>query len=85
MATDRAQDWGESKFRHWLVGHVHHQSLIEYPGVTVETFGTLAAKDAYATNGGWRSNRHMQHIVYHKAGRLVGRWQVSADMFAEAA
>lgn len=85
MATDRAQDWGECKFRHWLVGHVHHQSVIEYPGVTVETFGTLAAKDAYAANGGWRSNRHMQSIVYHKGGWLVARAQVSADMFAEAA
>ena len=85
MATDRAPDWGECKFRHWLVGHVHHQSVTEYPGVTVETFGTLAAKDAYATNGGWRSNRHMQSIVYHKGGWLVARAQVSADMFAEAA
>ena len=85
MATDRAADWGECKFRHWLVGHVHHQTVNEYPGVTVETFGTLAAKDAYAANGGWRSNRHMQSIVYHKAGYLVARAQVSADMFAEAA
>jgi hypothetical protein len=85
MATDRAQDWGECKFRHWLVGHVHHQSVTEYPGVTVETFGTLAAKDAYATNGGWRSNRHMQSIVYHRGGWLVARAQVAADMFAEAA
>lgn len=83
MATDRAQDWGECKFRHWLTGHVHHESVKEYPGVTVETFGTLAAKDAYAANGGWRSNRHMQAIVYHRGGWLVARSQVSADMFAE--
>lgn len=85
MATDRASDWGECKFRHWLVGHVHHQQVIEYPGVTIETFGTLAAKDAYAANGGWRSNRHMQSIVYHRGGWLVARAQVAADMFAEAA
>jgi len=45
----------------------------------------LAAKDAYATNGGWRSNRHMQAIVYHRGGWLVARSQVAADMFAEAA
>lgn len=85
MATDRARDWGECKFRHWLTGHVHHQSVTEFPGVTVETFGTLAAKDAYATNGGWRSNRSMQAIVYHAGGWLVARSQVSADMFMAAA
>lgn len=85
MAADRAADWGEAKFRHWLTGHVHHESVKEYPGVTVESFGTLAAKDAYATNGGWRSNRHMQAIVYHRGGWLVARSQVAADMFAEAA
>lgn len=85
MASDRASDWGECKFRHWLTGHVHHESTKEYPGVTVESFGTLAAKDAYATNGGWRSNRHMQSIIYHRGGWLVARSQVSADMFAEVA
>lgn len=85
MASDRAKDWGECKFRHWLTGHVHHESVKEYPGVTVETFGTLAGKDAYATNGGWRSNRHMQSIVYHRGGWLVARSQVSADMFEAAA
>ena len=85
MAADRAKDWGECKFRHWLTGHVHHESVKEFPGVTVETFGTLAAKDAYATNGGWRSNRHMQAVVYHRGGWLVARSQVSADMFAEEA
>lgn len=85
MAADRAKDWGECRFRHWLVGHVHHQSVNEYPGVTVETFGTLAAKDAYATNGGWRSNRHMQSVIYHSGGWLVARSQVAADMFAEEA
>ena len=85
MASDRAKDWGECRFRHWLTGHVHHESTKEYPGVTVESFGTLAAKDAYATNGGWRSNRHMQSIIYHRGGWLVARSQVSADMFAQAA
>ena len=85
MAADRAKDWGETKFRHWLTGHVHHESVKEYPGVTVESFGTLAAKDAYAANGGWRSNRHMQAIVYHRGGYLVARSQVAAEMFEESA
>lgn len=85
MAADRAQDWGETVHRHWLTGHVHHDSRKEYAGVTVESFGTLAARDAYATNGGWRSGRSMQAIVYHVEHGEVARSKVTAAMFAEAA
>ena len=85
MAADRAQDWGETVHRHWLIGHVHHESRKEYAGVTVESFGTMAARDAYAANGGWRSGRSMQAIVYHAEHGEVARSKVTAAMFAEAA
>jgi hypothetical protein len=71
MATDMAQDWGECDFRYWWLGHVHHQNVKEYSGVTVESFNTLAAKDAYATWGGYRANRNMRCIVLH---REMGEW-----------
>lgn len=63
MAADRAQDWGASTHRYWWIGHVHHQSLKDYPGVTVESFRTLAAKDSYAHWGGYRAPRDMKCIV----------------------
>ena len=63
MAADRAQDWGASTNRYWWIGHVHHQSLKDYPGVTVESFRTLAAKDSYAHWGGYRAPRDMKCIV----------------------
>lgn len=85
MACDRARDWGETEHRHWLMGHVHHESRREYAGVTVESFGTLAAKDAYATNGGWRSGRSMQALIYHREHGEVARSRVTAAMFEAAA
>ena len=85
MAADRAKDWGDTEHRHWLIGHIHHESRKEFAGVTVESFGTLAAKDAYATNGGWRSGRAMQSIVYHAEHGEVARSRVHAAMFAAAA
>lgn len=85
MACDRARDWGETEHRHWLTGHVHHEARREYAGVTVESFGTLAAKDAYAANGGWRSGRGMQALIYHTEHGEVARSRVHAAMFAEAA
>jgi hypothetical protein len=66
MAADVAQDWGEADFRYWWLGHVHHQSVKEYSGVTIESFNTLAAKDAYASWGGYRAQRNMKCIVLHK-------------------
>ena len=83
MATDRARDWGETENRFWLTGHIHHASLKEYPGVSVESFGTLAAKDAYANDGGWRSRRSMTAIVYDRKHGEVERHMVRPDMFEQ--
>jgi hypothetical protein len=85
MANDRARDWGETEFRYWWGGHIHHQSMKEYPGVTFESFNTLAAKDAYAANGGWRSQRNMKCIVLHAEFGEVARHTVNPAMLQEAA
>jgi biotin operon repressor len=66
MAADKAKDWGDTQFRYWLTGHIHHDSKQEYPGCMVESFRTLAAKDAYATYGGWRAGQDTKCIVMHK-------------------
>lgn len=84
MAADRAKDWGETDHRYWWMGHIHHASLKEYPGVSVESFNTLAVKDAYATAGGWRSRESMQAIYLHREHGEVGRARVSPAMFKEA-
>lgn len=83
MATDRAPDWGECTHRHWLTGHIHHSSMKEYAGCTVESFNTLAGKDAYAANGGWRSQRSAQCLTYHADHGIVSRQYAFADMFKE--
>ena len=85
MAADRARDWGETAHRYWWQGHIHHASVKEYPGVMVESFGTLAAKDAYATAGGWRSRESMTAIVLHKDHGEVARSMVNPAMLREAA
>lgn len=84
MAADRPVDWGATQHRYWWLGHVHHQSVKEFPGVSVETFGTLAAKDAYATAGGWRAARNMKCIVLHEEHGEVARHTVSPAMLEAA-
>jgi hypothetical protein len=72
MACDRPQDWGETEHRYFYVGHVHHDTVKELPGVTVETFRTLAPKDAWHASKGYRSGQDMKCDVLH---RRFGRVQ----------
>lgn len=73
MATDRPKDWGECRNRVWFTGHVHHEAAREFPGCMVETFGTLATPDAYATAGGWRSRQNAYAIELHESGGEIDR------------
>lgn len=80
MATDRPADWGASRFRYWFTGHVHTQRLFELPGCTVESFRTLAARDAWNAGQGYRSGRDMQAIVLHKDFGEIERHRVDIAM-----
>ena len=80
MAADQAKAWGRTEHRYWYLGHVHHQSVKEYAGVSVESFNTLTAKDAYAAFGGYRSRQNMKCIVMHQEFGEVARHTVSAEM-----
>lgn len=82
MAADRPEDWGLTRFRHCLVGHIHHGDLKEYPGGTVEYFNTLAARDAWHQGQGYRAGRDMRLIVYHKDYGEVARNRCDIGMLA---
>lgn len=85
MATDRASDWGETRHRHWFVGHIHHDSLKEYPGCTVESFRTLAARDAWHARSGYRSDRDMKLDVFHREHGRINRHIVGVEQLTGAA
>lgn len=81
MAADRAKDWGETEFRYWLVGHLHHDwALKESYGCKVEGFRTLAPRDAYTTAAGYRAGRDMKCIVYDREHGEVLRHTVGVGM-----
>lgn len=66
MATDKPEDWGATKRRYWYTGHIHTRNVFEVPGCEVESFRTLAGKDAWTASMGYRSGRDMYCIVHHK-------------------
>ena len=83
MAHDRKKDWGDTSFRYWYVGHVHHESVKEYPGVVVETFRTLASRDAWTHQSGYRSGQDMRVDVLHKKYGRVTRHIVGIEQIYE--
>lgn len=66
MAADKPKDWGDTEYRYWYQGHIHHEDRKEFPGVVVEAFRTLAARDAWHAGQGYRAGRDMRCIVHHK-------------------
>lgn len=73
MACDRRVDWGETLHRYWYCGHVHHDSVKEYPGVMIETFRTLAPGDAWHRASGYRSGQDLKVDVLHREYGRVNR------------
>lgn len=80
MATDQAEDWGKTEHRMWFVGHIHHSRKTELRGCTVESFRTLAAKDAWHAAKGYRSGRDLTALVLHKEFGEVARYRCDIRM-----
>jgi len=80
MAADCPEDWGQTRHRYWLTGHVHTQSVREFAGVTCESFRTLAAADAYAAGKGYRAGRDMRAIVYSVDGGEIERYRADVGL-----
>ena len=68
MARDMAQAWGRTTHRMWMLGHVHHEKMMEYDGCKVKTFGTLAPPDGWHASMGFASESTMEMITFKKKG-----------------
>ena len=76
--------FGRTRYAYAHMGHLHHVEVKETNLMLIEQHQTLAAKDAYASRGGWMSDRSAQVITYHDKLGEVGRVRVSAALFEEA-
>lgn len=72
--------FGESVYSYAHVGHLHHQKIVESRNMVVEQHRTLAAKDAYASRGGWMSGRSANVITYSAEYGEVARLTISPEM-----
>lgn len=85
MASDRPEDWGATQHRTWIHGHIHTTTRHEYPGCVVESFRTLAGKDFWHTQQGYRAGRDMNALVYHVDEGEIARYRVDISRIRGAA
>lgn len=73
MACDQPTAWAETTTRLWYTGHIHHETVKELRGCTVESFRTLAPKDAWHHASGYRSGQDLRLDVLHREHGRVNR------------
>ena len=80
FAADFPEIFGNTKFRYGHVGHRHSDELVKTKLMKIEQHETLAARDAHAGNGGWRSGRSAKAIWYSKRFGESGRTIITPEM-----
>lgn len=81
MAAEAKELWGQTTFREFHIGHVHHRKgsrfLAEYEdleGVMIRALPSLTATDDWHRQKGWSSAvRAAEAYVYHPEHGLVGQ------------
>ena len=74
------KEFGASEFVYGHTGHLHHEHKIETNLMILEQHRTLAAKDAYASRGGYLSGRDAKVITYHKDYGEVNRSTININI-----
>jgi hypothetical protein len=80
FASQFPKVWGETAKRYCHTGHRHHVEEKEHNGMTVIQHPTLAARDAYASRGGWVAERQVSAITYHKTFGQVAKITITPEM-----
>jgi len=84
FAAQFARVWGDTEKRYCHSGHRHHVEEKEHSGMTVVQHPTLAARDAYASRGGWIAERQVSAITYHKRYGQVAKITITPDMLSNS-
>jgi len=77
LAATRWPDvWGRTRFRRAYTGHVHHESAVEFPGMTAHTFGILAPGDQWHKWKGYDSMQMLEVLSHHRTYGMIRRASV---------
>lgn len=72
LAVEARKDW-DADFKMVWHGHIHHKREIEEMEVSIESFRTLAPRDAWHATQGYKARREMQVVVLHREDGEIER------------
>jgi hypothetical protein len=78
------QMWGATSHRRCYSGHIHHEVVKEFEGMTVENFRTLAAKDAWHAHKGFGSGQSVDVCSHHVRHGLRRRSRIDIAEIRES-
>jgi hypothetical protein len=58
--------WGRTKFRRAYTGHVHHETVKEFPGMTVESMRILPPGDYWHKWKGYDASQALDVVSHHR-------------------
>lgn len=71
--SDICPFWSETKHRHYLVGHVHHDHAKDIGPLRYESLRAFCPPDSYAAGMGYGPRRALQALTFHNVDGLVLR------------
>jgi hypothetical protein len=71
--SDVCPFWSETRHRHYLTGHIHHDQAKDIGPLRHESLRAFCPPDAYAASMGYGGRRALQSITFHKIDGLVLR------------
>lgn len=77
MAVTQREDWGATDYHWFLFGHIHHETVKEIGDVRVESFQSLAARDAWTASHGYCSGNSLTSVTLHEDDGEIGRHRVN--------
>jgi len=75
--------WGNTTHRFIHTGHMHHEDIKEYSGITVVQHSTLAARDAHSSRHAYLSRRQATATTYHVKRGRVATVTVTPEMISD--
>jgi hypothetical protein len=71
--SDVCPFWSDTRHRHYLVGHVHHDHAKDLGPLRYESLRAFCPPDAYAASMGYGGRRALQSMTFDRRDGLVLR------------
>jgi hypothetical protein len=81
--SDVCPFWSQTRHRHYLTGHVHHDQAKDLGPLRYESLRAFCPPDAYAAGMGYGGRRALQSLTFHKMDGLVMRALDPIDRFLD--